>query len=180
MSDIDAVFHQATGFEMMIKSLQSPELRIAAARGLNEHAAEQRRMSITRIAASTGVPKGRVSGGTIVIKASPSGSMTAIVRNADRAVMLAEYGNPAWVRTSAGAQATAWNVRRTFPHAFIANGHVVVRTTKSRYPLKVLSAAVLANELAKPSRPNVPAAQAYVTRDLEKRVLKHVLKVIGG
>jgi len=45
--------------------------------------------------------------------------------------------------------------------------------------LKRLSMAVLANELAKPTRPNVPAAEAFMRYDLERRVVRHVVRTVG-
>lgn len=191
---ITAEVHHSSDLINFLKRLDSPLMRMAGARGLNEHADEQRRQSITRIVAFTGVPNGRVSGKTRVIKASAGASMEAKVRTSDVAISLAEYGNPVWVRdkspmvdgkfggsvsSMAGAQATGWNVRRVFKGSFIANGQVVVRTSKARKPLKRLSMAVLANELAKPSRPNVPAAASFAAYDLEKRVTKHILVALG-
>lgn len=188
-------FHHSTEFSRFVRSLQGPAMRQAGARGLNEHAEEQRRQSVTRIAATTGVPKGRIAGKTKVIKATPGLSMSASIRTEDVAIPLAEYGNPVWVRdlnpmadgrrggavsSMRGAKATGWNVRRQFPGAFIANGQVVVRTTKSRFPLKVLSMAVLANELADGfKRPNARAAYKFAEYDLEKRVLRHVMRALG-
>jgi hypothetical protein len=192
---VTAEFHHSQGFETFIKSLADPKIRRAAAQGLNEHAEEQRRGSITRIAAYTGVPGGRVSGKTKVIKAGASAAMEAKIHTADVAIPLAEYGNPVWVRdlnpmadgiwggpvsSMKGAEATGWNVRRQFAHAFIANGQVVVRKGGDRSDLKVLSMAVLANELAKPTRPNVPAAERYAAMDLEKRVMRHVVRALGA
>lgn len=192
---VTADFHYQKEFETFIKRLSDPRIRAAAALGLNEHAQEQRRTSVVRISAYTGVPRGRVSGATKVVKAGGGGgSMQAIVRTSDAAISLAQYGNPVWVRdlnpmadgvrggsvsSMAGAEATGWNIRRQFKGAFMAGGQVVVRTTKAREPLKRLSMAVLANELAKPSRPNVPAAERYAAIDLEKRVLRHVLRMLG-
>ncbi len=194
MSKITADFHYQKEFETFIKRLSDPAIRAAAALGLNEHAQEQRRTSVVRIAAYTGVPRGRVSGATKVIKAGGGGTMQAIVRTSDAAISLAQYGNPVWVRdlnpmadgvrggsvsSMSGAEATGWNIRRQFKGAFMAGGQVVTRTGKGRFPLKRLSMAVLANELAKPSRPNVPAAERYAAMDLEKRVLRHVLRMLG-
>jgi hypothetical protein len=71
VSKIEAEFHYQKEFETFLRNLGDPRVRVAAAQGLNEHAAEQRRLSVTGIAAYTGVPKGRVSGATTVIKASP-------------------------------------------------------------------------------------------------------------
>jgi hypothetical protein len=39
--------------------------------------------------------------------------------------------------------------------------------------------AVLANELAKPSRPNVPASERFAALDLEKRVVRQVIRTLG-
>lgn len=191
---VTAEVHFSQGFETFVKNLSDPRIQQAAAQGLNEHAQEQRRLSVTSISAYTGVPKGRVGGKTKVIRAAPGAQMEVRVQTADAAISLAEYGSPVWVRdlspivdgkfggsvsSMRGAQATGWNVRRIFPHSFIANGQVVVRTTSEPYPLKRLSMAVLANELAKPSRPNVPAAERYAAIDLEQRVIRHVIRALG-
>lgn len=188
-------FHQSKDLMDFLFKMSSPQLRQAAVMGLNEHATEQRRLSVDRITASTGVPKGRVSGATRLIKASAGAEVAeAKIRTTDKAISLAEYGSPVWVRdlnpfsdgkrggsvsSMKGAEATGWNVRRQFPGAFIAKGQVVVRTSKNRNSLKILSMAVLANELAKPSRPNVAEAEKYAAFDLEKRVLKQVIRVLG-
>jgi len=188
---ITTQFHQSRDLKTFLLKIGGPEVGKAAAMGLNEHAAEQRRQSIVSISSYTGVPRGRVSSKTKLIKASASGTMEAKIRTSDVAIGLAEYGNPVWVRdqspsqfggsvsSMAGAEATGWNVRRQFKHAFVANGKVMVRTGKGRTPLKVLSMAVLANELAKPSRPNVPAAERYAAMDLERRVMRHVVRALG-
>lgn len=148
------------------------------ARGISEHADEQKRQSVTRIAATTGVPKGRINTKTKVIRASGL-NLTATVRTADEAVSLGRYGRPVWNRSMPGAEATGWNVRRIFRKSFMIGSDVFVRTTKKRTPLKKLHMAVLANELAKPSRPNVPQAQAFAVLDMEKRVTRHVTLSLG-
>lgn len=191
---ITATFDRSQAIGKFLSNL-GPAMQGPAAMGLNEHAEEQKRQSVQRIAAFTGVPAGRVRAKTKVIKASPGRTMMAQVETADVAIPLAEYGNPVWVRdlnpmadgvrggpvsSMRGAEATGWNVRRQFPGAFIANGQVVVRRSRDRAaPLKVLSMAVLANELAKPSRPNVPAAERYLAMDLERRVLRHVIRSLA-
>lgn len=191
---VTAQFHQDSELVRFLRRLDGPAMQIAAARGLNEHAGEQMRQSVVRIAAYTGVPSGRVRSKTKVVRAAAGPNMTAEVVTSDVAIPLAEYGNPVWIRdlnpmsdgrrggpvsSMRGAEATGWNVRRQFPHSFVANGQVVVRTTKQRFPLKVLSMAVLANELAKPTRPNVPAAERFAALDLEKRVVRHVIRSLG-
>ncbi len=191
---VEARFHQDSELIRFLRKLEGPEMQRAAARGLNEHAGEQMRQSVVRITTSTGVPAGRVRSKTRVVKAAPGASMMAEVVTADVAIPLAEYGNPVWIRdlnpmadgqrggsvsSMRGAEATGWNVRRQFPHSFIAGGQVVVRKTDSRFPLKVLSMAVLANELAKPTRPNVPASERFAALDLEKRIVRHVVRRSG-
>lgn len=80
-----------------------------------------------------------------------------------------------------GAEATGWNVRRQFIGAFMAKGQVVAREDHSnpRSKLKRLSMTVLANELSKPTRPNVAAAERFAAIDLEKRVVRHVIRALG-
>lgn len=185
--------HQAKGFETFLRSFGS-EIRPAAALGLNEHAQEQRRQSVVRISDYTGVPRGRVGAKTRTIKASAGATMQAVVRTSDVAIPLSEYGNPVWVRdlnpmadgkrggavsSMRGAEATGWNVRRQFPGAFIANGQVVVRRGGKK-SLKVLSMAVLANELAKPTRPNSKAAEQFAAIDMQKRIMRHVVRALGA
>ncbi len=191
---VTAQVHQAKGFETFLSSFGTV-MRPAAAMGLNEHAQEQRRQSVVRIAQYTGVPQGRVGSKTRVIKAGSGEVMEAKVRTSDVAIPLAEYGNPVWVRdlnpmadgkrggsvsSMKGAEATGWNVRRQFVGAFIAKGQVLVRKGNGRGKLKVLSMAVLANELAKPTRPNTAAAEVYAALDLQKRVLRHVIRALGS
>lgn len=184
-------FHQSAEFEHFIAKIKGDAIPRAASIGLNEHADEQRRQSVVRISSYTGVPASRVRAKTRVKRSSP-GFLEAEVITADKAIMLSEYGSPVWTRdrtpgwkggsvsSMAGAEATGWNVRRVFKHAFIANGQVVVRTGPQRdASLKVLSMAVLANELAKPTRPNVPAAEKFVRLDLEKRVTRQILRLLG-
>ncbi|WP_395175503.1 hypothetical protein [Roseibium alexandrii] len=176
-----------------LQNLDSPKLQAAGARGLNEHTEEQRRQSTTRIAAYTGVPIARVRGKTRIKKARAGADMAATVITADVAIPLSEYGSPVWVRdmkpgwrggrvsSMAGAEATGWNVRRIFAGTWVAKGQVYRREDpndpRSR-PVR-LYGAVLANELAKPTRPNVPAAEKFARLDLEKRVTRHVIRALG-
>ena len=189
---VDARITEMPEIQAFLGKLTSPALQKAGALGLTEHAQEQARQSVVRISAYTGVPAGRVKSKTKVRPATGGANPAAIVETADRAISLAEYGNPAWVRdlnpgwkggpvsSMRGAEATGWNIRRQFPHSFLAKGQVVVRTGPARdSKLKILSMAVLANELAKPSRPNVPAAEQFAQLDLEKRVTRHVLRALG-
>lgn len=188
---VSANLERTTEFRHFVQQLGGPGLQVAAAKGLNEHAAEQRRQSIVRVVAFTGIPRSRMAQATTVKKARPGPAMQAVVQTADKAIGLHEYGNPVWVRdlnpmadghwggsvsSMRGAEATAWNVRRQFPGSFIAGGKVRVRVGEGRFPLRTLSGPVLANELAKPDRPNVPKAEAYLALDLERRVVRHIMR----
>ena len=190
---VSAEYKRSTAFDVLIGRIVSPAMREAVRAGLNEHAAEQRLQSIVRVTAFTGIPQSRMASKTKVLPAIGETSMTAVVETKDQAIGLAEYGKPVWVRdlnpmadgqkggsvsSMAGAEATAWNVRRVFKHAFIMNGRVVVRTGKGSFPVKTLYAAVLPNELAKPERPNVPAAERFAQLDLEQRVTRHILRFL--
>lgn len=175
---LEVKYNGSSAFDQMIRTIQSPELRSAMARGVSEHADEQKRQSVTRIAATTGVPKSRINTKTKVIRAS-SMNLTATVRTADEAISLGRYGRPSWNRSMPGTEATGWNVRRIFRKSFMIGSEVYVRTTKKRKPLKKLHMAVLANELAKPSRPNVAQAESFAVLDLEKRVTRHVTLSLG-
>ena len=190
---VTAVFHQSHEVTRFLRSLSGPEMQTAAARGLTEHAHEQRRQSITRIAAITALPKGRVAG-PIKVKRAPAGLATqAEVWVADRAIPLAEYGNPSWSRdlnpgwkggavsSMSGAEVTGWGYRRQHKGTWVAKGQVWKRSDygNDRSNPKMLWGVVLANELAKPSWKNVAGAEAFAQLDLEKRVTRHVLRALG-
>lgn len=168
-----------------------PEMQVAAARGLNEHTKEQRRQAVTTMTRMTGLPKGRVSGVTRTINAKPGPSMESKVRVADRAIGLHEYGSPSWVRdlspkggkgavsSMAGAEASGWNRRKVYKGTFVAKGKVFVRKSEGRYPLKMLSGPVLANELSHMKKSTAPGAVKYANLDLERRVVRHVMLALG-
>jgi len=189
---IEATLHQSREIEHFISLLKGPAIRNAGAMGLNEHAKEQGRLSVTHIASYANVPASRIRSKMTIRRASAAGAMEAAVRVSDAAITLAEYGNPVWKRdlspgwgggpvsSMLGAEATGWERRRMFKHAFIANGQVVVRRSAVRdAPLKTLYGAVLANELAKPSHSNPKRAERYLAFDLEKRVTRHILRALG-
>ncbi|MCB1471013.1 MAG: hypothetical protein KDK08_28495 [Rhizobiaceae bacterium] len=190
---VTAVFHQSHEITRFLKNLSGPAMQQAAARGLTEHAQEQRRQSIVRIVAITALPRGRVAG-PIKVKPAPAGLATeAQVHVADRAISLAEYGSPAWTRdlnpgwkggavsSMSGAEVTGWGYRRQHRGTWVANGQVYKRADykNPRSKAKMLWGVVLANELAKPEWKNVAGAEAFAQLDLEKRVTRHVLRALG-
>lgn len=187
-----ATVERTSGFSAIVQRLASPEMAAAAAMGLNEHAAETRRQTISRVSAFTGVPSGRIARVTKVRRARPGGTMVAEVVTSDQAIGLEEYGNPHWVRdlnpladgkfggavsSMAGVEATAWNRRRLHRGTFYAQGVVWVRQSSGR--LRKIFSTVLANEVAKPGWKNSTGAEAFVQMDLERRVMRHILRVVA-
>lgn len=182
-----------TELQTFLRRLNSPALQQAGALGLNEHAHEQRRQSITRITAITALPRSRVAGPIRVKRAVPGPSMEAQVHVADAPMTLAEYGNPYWVRdmspgrgggavsSMAGAEVTAWGKRRQHRGSWTAKGQVWKRSNYSdpRSRPKRLWGVILAHELAKPTWKNVAAASRFAALDLEKRVTRHIIRALG-
>lgn len=186
---LTVTLQNSAGFEGLLRKLGSPAIAKAAAQGLSEHAHEQRRQSVTRLAGSTGVPKGRVAGVTRV-RVGRGNSMSAQIELRDEAVGLEEYGGPHWVRdlnpfkyghrggevsSMAGVEATAWNRRRVHRGTFFAQGVVWKRQPNGH--LRKMFSTVLANELAKPGWKNSEQAKAFMALDLERRVVRHVMRV---
>ena len=175
----------------LIARLEGGHVQIAAARGLNEHADEQRRQAVTVMTAKTGLPKGRVASVTRTVRAVPGASMEAMVRVTDRAIGLHEYGAPTWARdlspkpgrgavsSMRGAEATGWNRRKTYTGSFVAKGKVIIRTSDDRFPLKMLSGPVLANELTDMKKSTAPGAQRLAGMDMERRVMRHMQVALG-
>lgn len=175
---IKVEYRRSKEFRGIVKKMSSPVMQQAGARGLNEHAKEQQRQATLRMSKGTGVPRSRFSSKTRVIKASPGKVMLAKVVNNDVAVSLAEYGNPVWNRSMPGVQATM-NRTKIYKGSFMAKGQIYVRKSKERYPLKMLSHIVPANELVNEGRSNAAGADRFARLDLEKRVLRHTLRAIG-
>lgn len=189
---LTATLERTSQFSTLVQRLGSPAMIAAAAKGLNEHADETRRQTVTRVSAFTGVPTGRVRKVTRVRKARAGGIMIAEVVTADKAIGLEEYGNPHWVRdlnpaadgkfggavsSMAGVEATAWNRRRIHRGTFFAQGTVWTRQANGR--LRKVFSTVLANEVAKPGWKNVAGAEAYAQLDLERRVVRHIMRIVA-
>jgi len=190
---VSAVYHQSHEVTRFLRNLTGPEMQKAAARGLTEHAQEQRRQSVHRIVTITALPRNRVAGPIKVKPASAGPATQAEVYVADQAIPLAEYGSPTWVRdlkpgwnggsvsSMAGAEVTGWGYRRVHRGTWVAKGQVWKRADHSNphSPAKMLWGVVLANELAKPTWKNVAGAEAFAQLDLEKRVTRHILRALG-
>jgi hypothetical protein len=184
-------YSRSAGLEKFLSSLSGPQLREAAGRGLREHGAEQRRLSVNVMTRMTGLPKGRVSS---VTKQRTISAVETHVRVDDRAIGLHEYGSPTWVRdisprkfgegifrgrvsSMPGAMATGWNRRKVYNKSFVAKGKVFIRKGGK---LKMLSGPVLANELVDRKKTNSRSVESYMEADLAQRVLRHVSLAVGG
>lgn len=187
-----ATLDRTSQFSVLVQRLGSPAMAAAAAMGLNEHAAETRRQSISRVSAFTGIPSSRIGTVTRIKKARASAVMVTDIITRDKAIGLEEYGNPHWVRdlnpmadgqrggsvsSMAGVEATAWNRRRIHRGTFFAQGVVWKRQPSGR--LRKIFSTVLANEMAKPGWKNVLGAEAFLQMDLERRVVRHILRVVA-
>lgn len=178
--------------DRFVAALSGPAMRTAGARGLTEHAQEQRRLSVTVMTRMTGLPKGRV-GAVTRTHAASAGGLVAKVVVSDRAIGLHEFGSPVWNAdlkpkaygkgvfrgprsSSAGAEATGWNRRKVYRGSFIGKGRVLVRKGGK---LKMLSGPVLANELVDRSKTNSKSVEAYMEQDLSNRVMRHIALSLG-
>lgn len=189
---ITATFERSQDLVRFLSGLGGPELQQAAARGLTEHAHEQRRLSAQVMASVTGLPKARVDKPMSVTPASPGPSMEARVVLRDRAIGLHEYGNPSWNAdlrprmtsmgprgsrsSSAGAEATGWNRRKVYRGSFVGKGMVFIRKGGK---LKMLSGPVLANELVDQKKSNSKSVERYMDQDLTNRVMRHLALALG-
>lgn len=177
---ITAEFNKSTELFTFIQKMGTDAARKGGARGLNEHTEWQRKNAVASMAAITGVPKGYVSGRTRATKARPSPSMVARVVTKAPALSYAKFGRPVWDKSSGGGvTAHGWNKAKTFKGAFWHGGHVLKRTGKERYPLKVYYAPVLSSELATATHTTARQAEVFARHDLKKRVLRHTMVALG-
>lgn len=189
---VTATFERSQELVRFLNKLHGPDMQAAAARGLTEHAHEQRRLSAQVMASVTGLPKGRVDKPMSVTPAAPGPAMEARVVLRDRAIGLHEFGNPSWNAdkrprmtsagprgsrsSSAGAEATGWNRRKVYRGSFIGKGMVLIRKGGK---LKMLSGPVLANELVDQKKSNSKSVERYMDQDLTNRVLRHLSIALG-
>ncbi len=170
-----------TELARFVERLDSPEMRIAGARGLNEHIRIQEKDSIATVAAQTKIPPGRVKKISSVKLAAPAAMMSAAVEFKDQAIPLGEYTYRHWSRSSPGARAGDWG-GKTHKGAFTVErygGRIFRRTGKQRGPIQGLWGPVLPNELLRRDMPNLKAREAFAASDLEQRVLRAMLHVFG-
>lgn len=179
MSPIVVKVSLSDGLKKLLSTLADGKLMDAARMGLVEHIRLQERQAVTILSAQTGIPRGRVQSQTNVRLSG----LEAAVQEKPPAIKISQYGNPTWSRSDSGAQASGWNKRRTFPHTFMIpryGNDVFHRAGKKRYPIARLWGPVLPNELLRKDQRALPAAQRLADSDLEKRVLDHITRVLGG
>lgn len=171
------------GLKAMQAALGGGAIQEGARLGLNEHVDEQRRQSVVRISAFTGVPQGYVGSKTRTLKATGGTTMVAGVETKDKALNIAQFGKATWSRSMPGAEVSGWNVRKIYPGAFVAKGKVLKRKTDKRFPLKAIWGPVLANELLrrdwKSAVPNPVMAERFMEQDLAARVLRITAVKLG-
>lgn len=180
-----------TDLRTLAVSLGSDTLQQAAALGLNEHTQEQKRQSVVRISAFTGVPAGYVRSKASVLNATAGGTMNSEVRVRDKALNVAQFGKPVWSQAMPGAEITGWNVRRMWKGVFVRNGKAYKyagtmdprRGREGRYPIKQIWGPVLPNELIRrdwrSATPNPEMAERYMASDLTSRVFRIMAVKMG-
>lgn len=84
-------------------------------------------------------------------------------------------------QTKPGVTAAPWNMRRVFPHTFIVKklgGHVFVRTSRKRFPIKKLWGPAIPNELVRGHTPIV--FNATVQAELPSRLAHEIGAIMSG
>lgn len=167
---------------VIAKLENTPAVRAAMARGLNEHLDRQKRDTVTTVAAQTGLSRGYVDGETSVRRAS-SGSLEGAVKMEGPAVLAGEHTSRSWSRSAAGATHGDWPsyTRKggLMEHTFMAYGHIVRRVGKGRGPIQAIWGPVPPNEMLRKDMPNYPRAEKDVSTDLAPRVLRAVQFELG-
>jgi hypothetical protein len=178
---IQIAVNRAAGIGTFVQRLDSPAMRLAAARGLNEHIRVQEKDSVATVAAGTKIPASRVARISKVRLASPAGAMDAAVVFTDQAIPLGEFTYRAWSRGMLGARAGDWR-GQTYRGAFTIaayGGRIYRRRGSQRGPLQMLWGPVLPSELMRRDMPNLKAREAFAERDLERRVVSNMLHAFG-
>lgn len=135
----------------------------ATARALNRAGTQSRTAIIDALVGQTGLKKGEIRKAFSFVPASSGRLAVRIVARGPH-TSLARFGAR---RTARGVSAAPWGKRRVFPSTFIVaklGGHVFVRTTAKRFPVKKLYGPAIPVEMVKDA-----AAQAF--HDTAPRVL---------
>jgi len=165
-----------------IQQLSVPNIQGAAARGLNAHIRLQERQAVRVVAAQTKVPAGRVGSISKPRLASPSADMEGAVVFTDQPIPLGEHTFRSWSRGAHGASAGDWSTK-TYAGSFIIRkygGAIYKRVGQKRQPVVRLWGPFLPNELRRPDMPAFPAAVRLADFDLERRVLREIVRAVGS
>lgn len=153
------------------------QIHTAIRRAVNDTGDKTTTLVSRALAKQVGVKYGTVKAALRQQRAS-FGSLTYKIIAKGPALSLKEFGAR---QTSKGASAAPWNTRRVFPHSFIApgmGGHVFVRTTDKRFPVKKLWGPAIPNELVR----DASAATFEHTVDIEfpAYLEREVMAILSG
>ena len=132
-----------------LAALGEGQARTALSRALN-HEGDKGRTKVKRaLVKQTGIKYGAVDKGMATVRATPA-TLTYTLKARGDETNIAWFGG---VQRRKGVSAAPWNKRRIFRHSFIVPrfGRALVRTSKSRLPIRPLYGPNLARELVKDS-----------------------------
>jgi hypothetical protein len=173
---------------------ETPAIRQAIARAMNEHLRMQERNAVRTISYQTMVPQGRVGSVTRVFHASAA-SLSGHVEVADAAIPIKKYGvvrtgQRTGYATMHGVRSiTAWRGTARYFGAFVVpafGGNVFRRVGRksgdakgSRGPIQKVWGPVLPNELLRSDQPNFPQMVTFAQIDLTRRIQAAILRIIS-
>lgn len=151
----------------------------AIRRALN-HTGDKTTTQVKRaLAKQTGAKYGAI-GKALRVERANYGSLAYVIHASGGAMSLKEFGPN---QTARGVSAAPWNKRRVFPHTFgprIAKlgGHVYVRTSPKRFPIKKLWGPIIPNEMVKDQ--SAAAFYATVQAELPARLEHEIGAILSG
>lgn len=152
------------------------EARPAISRALNHTGGKATTKMARAIAKQAGLAYGKVKAALQDHKASPAGMVYRITAKGPT-LSLKEF-KPR--QTQKGVSASPWGTRRTFPHSFIGGGvlggHVYVRTSKARFPLKKLFGPAIPNEMVRDQ--SKQAFEGTVAMELPARLAHELSRIL--
>lgn len=180
---IEVIATGFSGLRTLMEQLGDGRVMKAARRGLMEHVRLQERQAVRLVSAQTRVPASRVQ--PISSVRSSGGGLQGEVRFEDKPLSLGEHTSRSWSRSARGATAGDWRTY-TYPRTFMIGGSIFVRrkgdptTREGRRKFRALAkmwGPVLPNELLRKTQPAFQAANRLADQDLEKRVLRHIVRL---
>jgi hypothetical protein len=132
-----------------LAALGEGQARTALSRALN-HEGDKGRTHVKRaLTKQTGIKYGAVDKAMATVRATPA-TLTYTLKARGDETNIAWFGG---VQRRKGVSAAPWNKRRIFRHSFIVPrfGRAFIRTSKSRLPIRPLTARTSLRELVKDS-----------------------------